>query len=87
MRTLGVEGVAEPVGHGRRPPETRREYQARLGTDERLTGTAEVGLITESYNQARHAPFASSSPDVARVVSALARLRALWKDRSHSWRG
>ena len=75
------------MSHGRRPPETPREYQARLGKDERLTGTAEVGLITESYNQARYAPFASSPPDVAPVVSALARLRALWEDRSHSWRG
>lgn len=69
------------IGRGRKPPETPREYQARLGEDETLSGADEIDLITEGYNRARYAPFASEPPDARPVSSALARLRALWQDR------
>lgn len=71
--SLGVD-----AGHGRRPHETPREYQRRLG-QETQHGAAEVDLITESYNLARYAAPESWPPDTGPVAAALARLRILWR--------
>lgn len=73
--SLGID-----VGHGRRPMGRRGSIMVASGR-KRLPRTAEVDLITESYNRARYVPSASCHPGRARAASALARLHALWKDR------
>lgn len=65
------------LGRGRKPPETPREYEARLNGDGTLPGAEEIGLITESYNRVRYAPSALASPGAKPVASALTRLHSL----------
>ncbi len=70
------------LGRARGPAETALEYQRRLLADPSLSGSDEVLSLTEGYHRERYGPPGRRPTDLQPLASAVARLRALWREVS-----
>ncbi|MHB1004396.1 MAG: DUF4129 domain-containing protein [Chloroflexota bacterium] len=80
-------GLGTTAGARREPAETPLEYRDRLTGPRGLPGAQDVNALTAAYMRERYARPSTLLPDPRPLAAALARLRALWRERVRSGRG